>query len=472
MIARRYWLAALFLGAAAFGFSWGCNYLAVTLALHLVFPVAFPGALLVVPFLGGGLRAVSSPGGAHRAGQLLLPLAPGGETPGIDNATPALSFSCSSPSPPRARVLHAREVSPLPVSPGVPAAVPADSPNAAPGVPADSPCSGPVKPVFSTSAALLRWHTWLESRALARKTISGYISWGERMAKRWDVLSPDTFPQCVEIASASLRRQGYSATTIHGFQCAMASWSECLFSWKPEQRKALITARPVRPKHQVPDVEEIGAFLKHLEQPARIVALLCYCCGLRISEAVSLQLEDCNLSELRLTVKQSKFSKGRVIPIPPELVPALKSRADKALNVYQSDVSQGNVYAPMQDGAFIRSIRRSQEPGQWPLFPQPSLVKERRVNGYVRVPLHPSRVEKAFRKARSKAQVLTKITPHRLRDAYAVHSICAGVPVRVVQEHMGHHSLETTAKYLSYLVSDEGMKAFTGLNLFHNLNTA
>ena len=339
-------------------------------------------------------------------------------------------------------------------------------------VPAPEPIQTQDKHTLNTDDAILTWHTWLESRALARKTIKGYMQWGERMAKRWNTFTPETFPECVQIASASLRRQGYSATTIHGFQCAMASFAECLFSWDEDDRKCLITAKPVKSKKPVPNVDEIGQFLRHLPQPARLIALLCYCCGLRISEAVSLQLEDCNLVDCRLTVKQSKCSKGRTIPIPPELIEAIKSRADKAIQVYQDDLKQGDVYAPMRDGDFIRHIKRSQEPGQWPLFPQSTLVPERRVNGFVRVPIHASVIEKAFKAARGKSGVITKITPHRLRDAYAVHSVTAGVPLNIIQLHMGHHSLETTAKYLTYMISDEGLKAFTGLNLFNNLKSA
>jgi integrase/recombinase XerD len=42
------------------------------------------------------------------------------------------------------------------------------------------------------------------------------------------------------------------------------------------------------------------------------------------------------------------------------------------------------------------------------------------------------------------------ISPHRLRDAFAVHAVKlddSGDGLRLLQEHLGHQSFNTTAKY-------------------------
>lgn len=314
------------------------------------------------------------------------------------------------------------------------------------------------------------WIQGLESRARAPKTIDTYLRWGWRLARRWPAISPALFPGCVEAASASLRRQAYSATTIHGFQCAMASFAECVWHWDEEQRKALITAKPVQVTHAVPSTDEISTFIEGLSEPHKTIALLCYCCGLRISESVSLTLGDCNLVTHRLTVRESKGAKGRSVPIPPELSDEVRILAKKALDTCEADLARGDVFAPLAGFEWKRRPSMAREAAQWPLFPQPSLVWDPRVNHHVRVFLHASRVEKAFKECRSKSGVLTRITPHRLRDAYAIHSLLAGVPINVIQQHMGHATVETTAKYLSFLLTPEGAKLFPGINLFKNLN--
>lgn len=321
-----------------------------------------------------------------------------------------------------------------------------------------------------STALLLTWERALLARAYAPKTISSYMAWGRRTAARWPSLTESEFPGCVMVASASLRRQGYSATTIHGFQCCMASLAECCWGWELERRKALITARPVKAVHQVPSADDVRVFLVAMRQPFRLQATLCYCCGLRVSEVAALRLGDVNLQSRMLTVRLSKCAKGRAIPIPPELVPLLQSQASAALDIAQADLAQGDVLAGISGSEYFRSPGMASDLGNWPLFPQKSLVYDHRVKNQVRVAIHLSKVERAFKECRSTSRVVTRITPHRLRDAFAVHSLCAGVPINVIQMHMGHATLETTAKYLSFLLTDEGAKLFPGLNLFQNLN--
>lgn len=321
-----------------------------------------------------------------------------------------------------------------------------------------------------TSRLLVAWESWLLARAFSPRTVHTYLAWGRRLAARYPAVSESTFPDCVQAASASLRRQLYSASTIHQFQCVMASLAECSWTWDEGRRKALITARPVKASFAVPSGDEIREFVMALAAPHRLVALLCYCCGLRISECVSLTLGDVNLTSRMLTVRQSKGAKGRQVPIPPELVPLIQARADLALKVCQADLKASNVVAPLTGLEYRLHPGSSREPGQWPLFFQNSLVWDHRVSLFVRVFLHASRVEKTFKECRSTSGVLTRITPHRLRDAYAIHSLLAGVPINVIQQHMGHATVETTAKYLSFLLTPEGAKLFPGFDLFKNLN--
>lgn len=321
----------------------------------------------------------------------------------------------------------------------------------------------------NTSQLLKVWERGLQSEAMAHKTIQTYLRWGGRMAVRWPKITETTFPECVIIASASLRRQCYSATTIHGFQCAMASFTFHVWKWDEERRKGLITARPVKSSHQVPSSEDVRQFLDCLKGEARVVALLCYCCGLRISEAMELQLCDVDLVGNKLNVRVSKGSKGRKVVIPPELVPIIRDQASYAMGLCETDLKRCDTFAPLTAQMWRYRPSMAMEPGQWPLFPQPSLFWDRNVKMNVRVFLHASIIERKFKECRMKSGVLCRITPHRLRDAYACHSLLAGVPINVIQEAMGHARIETTAKYLSGLLTDEGAAAFPGFNLFRNL---
>jgi len=315
-----------------------------------------------------------------------------------------------------------------------------------------------------------RWETILLAAGMAPKTIKNYMSWANRMTKRWDVLSEATFDEMVMLASASLRRQAYSATTIHGFQCAMSRFSKDIWGWNAEQSDKLIRARPNKTVHTVPSVDEVSKFLDILHGDAKIIGLLCYCCGVRISEAVQLQLADINLTTGIMNITTSKGAKGRKVPIPPEMTDMLRERVEKSLAVCEADLMTGNIAAPLKDREYARRPSRAIEPGQWPVFPQDALVYDGRAKMSVRVFVHASNIEKQFAAARLTSKVLTRITPHRLRDAFAVHSLLGGVLIVTIQERMGHASIETTAKYLAWLLTEEAAKDIPALNLFRQLS--
>jgi integrase len=356
--------------------------------------------------------------------------------------------------------------------PGLGAGLPVVLAALAPVLPVLSPSNDPVYTVFTTSGLVQSWLRALDARALAPATLANYSRWGARLARRFPSLSAADFPEAVEVASASLRRQSYSATTIHGFQCAMASLAGEVFSWDADRRRALITAKPSRPVHNVPDIHQVKALLQALPKQFATLAALCFCCGLRVSEAAQITLTNINLQTNMLAVKQSKGAKGRLVPIPDELVPDLQHQVARAFAVCEQDLTNEAIYAPLTGRDYTRRASTSRNPGDWPLFPQSRLVPASLGRGHIRVFIHTSRVERAFASARARTRSQAHITPHRLRDAYAVHSLLAGVPVNVIQQRMGHASLETTAKYLSFLLTDHGRDLFSGIGLFSNQQSA
>jgi len=137
------------------------------------------------------------------------------------------------------------------------------------------------------------------------------------------------------------------------------------------------------------------------------VIVLLYGCGLRISEALSLNGQDAPLpSVLRIV---GKGGKERVIPV--------ISAAGEAVEAY------------------LRLCPWPQEPDQ-PLFRG---LRGRR--------LSPRAVQKVMERARAQLGLPATATPHAMRHSFATHLLSAGGDLRTIQELLGHASLSTTQAY-------------------------
>ena len=96
--------------------------------------------------------------------------------------------------------------------------------------------------------------------------------------------------------------------------------------------------RQIRASHRRPYIyteEEVAQLLQTARQlPCRLsplrsltaytMLLLIYCAGLRIQEAVNLNLGDVDLKEGTIEIRNSKFFKSRRLPLPPDVVNALR----------------------------------------------------------------------------------------------------------------------------------------------------
>jgi integrase/recombinase XerC len=180
---------------------------------------------------------------------------------------------------------------------------------------------------------------------------------------------------------------------------------------KPPIPRALTPADARRVATEAGDVHALGRRERPALQAAREVALfsLLYGAGLRIAEALALDLADAPLpgAEAALRVR-GKGGKERLVPV----LPAVRA----AIAAYLAQRGPGAPADPLFIGA--RGGR-----------------------------LDPAVAQRSLREFRRLAGLPEHATPHALRHSFATHLLGAGADLRAIQDLLGHASLSTTQRY-------------------------
>jgi len=193
--------------------------------------------------------------------------------------------------------------------------------------------------------------------------------------------------------------------------------------------------------------EEVEAVLSELEETHYLICALMYGGGLRVSEAVRLRVKDLDFERGLITVFSGKGDKDRVTVFPRELTPELEVHLAKIREIYHQDrrARVAGVYLPY---ALERKYPEAGKEWAWFwLFPSKDLSVDPRTETVRRHHIHPSAVQRAFKKALRKAGVEKSATVHSLRHSFATHLLEDGYDIRTIQELLGHKSLRTTMIY-------------------------
>ena len=152
----------------------------------------------------------------------------------------------------------------------------------------------------------------------------------------------------------------------------------------------------------------------------RALLELLYACGLRIGEALRLDVDDVSLGEETLRVV-GKGDRERMLPVGGVAVAALERYLD-------------TVRPAWHERAVARDPRMARRGG--PLFLSAQGRRLSRMSAW-----------RGIRRAALAAGLTGHVTPHTLRHSFATHLLEGGADLRVVQELLGHASITTTQLY-------------------------
>jgi integrase/recombinase XerD len=277
-------------------------------------------------------------------------------------------------------------------------------------------------------------------RGLSRNTLGAYQSdlaqlgaflTGRRVSPL-DVAHGDLAAFLAELADGGKDRPPVAAATLQRKAACLRSFYRHL------RREGLIDTDPTADLRGPPKTKRLPKVLSR-EQVAKLLAQpqgteplalrdralleVMYACGLRVSEAIGLDLGDVDLEEGMLRAR-GKGSKERVVPVGREAVAALNAYTTRA--------------RPRLVGLRVES----------------RLFLNHRGAALTRQGLY--KIIQNYARSGGLAELMT---PHTLRHTFATHLLAGGCDLRSLQEMLGHADLATTQIY-THLSSERLKEAY------------
>ncbi len=238
-----------------------------------------------------------------------------------------------------------------------------------------------------------------------------------RHVPSWAVLGDED----VQAFEVFLRERGYAASTVARKTAATRTF--CNYLVEQQILRSDPSAKMTTPKvaKSIPKAMTRDEIDRLLEQPEiidgdemiRDIAMLrlLYATGIRVSELVSLDIDDVRLDDLP-SIMVGRTDRKRMVPIGQDVVTAIAAHINERKPAEKADGSANHALFLNHRG------RRLTRQGFWLIL-----------------------------KTYAERAGFEDITPHTLRHSFAAHQILDGRELSDVQELLGHVSISTTQVY-------------------------
>ena len=262
-----------------------------------------------------------------------------------------------------------------------------------------------------------------EEKKASQNTRSSYLRDIRQFGEYLDAHDEIAFADCTEDDLCSyidyLRQEGKSVSTVSRSIASLKNFYSQLVIKGYMEENPTGKLVPDKSTPRLPEILTSKEVDLLLEQPKcvdmkgyrdKAMLELLYATGIRVSELISLNIEDVNLSAS--AVRCVSHEKERFIPLYAAAVRSLKEYMDKVRPQMIASEDERSLFVNVNGERMTRQ-------GFW----------------------------KLIKTYQAKAHIEKTITPHTLRHSFAAHLLENGADLRSIQEMLGHADISSTQIY-------------------------
>lgn len=240
------------------------------------------------------------------------------------------------------------------------------------------------------------------------------------LLRYYDYRAPEDLKRREIVAYMSmLVQRGFTSSSLHNTLNGLKFYCMHVLGWKKFDFEIPSPKREKRLPVVLTKAEVKEVFAKVGNAKHKLLLLMAYAAGLRVSEVIALRWEDIDFELHKIHIKQAKGKKDRMVTLAFSLVRSLQQY--RSVNAESSYVFEGQIKGQPYSANSARAV---------------------------------------LKKAISETLIDKKVSMHSLRHSFATHLLEGGTDIRFIQELLGHSSIKTTtiythvaAKHVSRIIS-------------------
>jgi len=310
-------------------------------------------------------------------------------------------------------------------------------------------------PDGASAQALDRLRRLLHTRAYAAKTEQAYRRWVERFLKFVGAIPIETIGMAhVERFLDHLTERDLSAKSRNQAASALTFFLREVLGL--EDIDSIPRARQPETLPTVLSLGEVERLFTQLSGKYRLIGMMIYGTGVRVSEALALRVKDIDFDLAQVAVRGGKGQKDRMTVLPDRSRPVLTRQIELVRQLHRGDRKRGSGWASLPGALHRKDPGAGFRFGWQFLFPASRLIADKKSGSRGRHHLHPTAVQRQIKRAGLAAGITKAVTPHALRRTFATEMSRAGCDLATIQRLLGHNDIRTTMRYVRS-VTDTGL---------------